>query len=237
MSRRGGDYDGLPESLATVFAPPAEGHLLRGGGLYWGMPSRHRTHREIEIKLRIGDAATLLRRLRQMGAQPLGRVFESNTLYDTPDSDFRSRGRLLRLRIETPAPSRLAGPGPRRSVITAKAPVPGATTSAYKEKMEREAAIQIPGRWGRALRRIGLVPGFRYEKFRTAFRLPGLQMALDETPVGVFLEIEGAPRAIDRAAKTLGDTRGGYIRGTYWDLYAEDCRRRRRLPRNMMFRG
>ena len=82
-------------------------------------------------------------------------------------------------------------------------------------------------------------PTFRYEKFRTAYRLPRsrLHLDLDETPVGVFLELEGEPRAIDRAARALGFAPSDYIRGTYWDVYAADCRRRGRIRRNMVFGG
>ena len=169
------------------------------------MSPRLRTAREIEIKLRVADLAALILSLKRMGAQPRGRVLEQNTLYDTPPADFRSQGRLLRLRIETPAPSRLSPGGPRCAILTSKAPVsePG-RRSRYKESLEREVAVESPGRWQVALRAIGLRPSFRYEKYRTTFRLPGLHLDLDETPVGIFLELEGSPRAIDRVARALG---------------------------------
>jgi adenylate cyclase class 2 len=201
------------------------------------MPVRRRTTREVEIKLRISDLPGLIRDLRRIGAAPHGRVLERNTLYDTPDSDFRRRGRLLRLRIETPAASGTIRGGRRRSMVTSKAPAPARPGSPYKQKLEREVRVQSPQRWARILRSIGLRPSFRYEKYRTTFRLPGLYLDLDETPVGVFLELEGAPRAIDRAARALGFSPGDYIRGTYWDLYAADCRRRGRFPQNMLFRA
>ena len=93
--------------------------------------------------------------------------------------------------------------------------------------------------WLAAFARIGFRPGFRYEKFRTSFRnIPsaaGLHLDLDETPVGDFLEIEGAPREIDRIARALGFSPRDYIRSTYWDLYAAECRRRGQIPRNMLF--
>jgi hypothetical protein len=58
---------------------------------------------------------------------------------------------------------------------------------------------------------------------------------LDETPAGNFLELEGTARSIDRAAKALGFARREYFRGTYWDVYASDCRRKGIRPRNMLF--
>lgn len=201
------------------------------------MPDPRRTTREVEIKLRISDVPGLIRELRRLRAVPHGRVLERNVLHDTPDSDFRRRGCLLRLRIETPAPSGPIRGGRPRSVITFKTPAPVRPDSRYKQKLEREELVRSPGRWARTLRAISLRPSFRYEKYRTMFRLPGLHVDLDETPVGVFLELEGAPRAIDRVARALAFSPRDYIRGTYWDLYAADCRRRGRFPQNMIFKA
>lgn len=198
------------------------------------MPHRVRTARETEVKLRVADLPALIDSLKRLGAALHGRVLEQNTLYDTPSADFRGRGRLLRLRIETPAPSKLLPGGSRSAVLTSKAPVPGSRPSRYKEKLEREVAVESLARLPSALRAIGLRPSFRYEKYRTSFRLPGLHLDLDETPVGVFLELEGSPRAIDRVARALGYAAREYINGTYWDLYAADCRRRGRKPANML---
>ncbi|HEX4076029.1 MAG TPA: class IV adenylate cyclase [Candidatus Acidoferrales bacterium] len=199
------------------------------------MPRHSRTGREIEIKLRVAHLAALVRDLRRLGATEHGRVLERNTLYDTPSAGFRSRRRLLRLRIETPAPSKFATGGARCAILTSKAPIPESARSRYKEKLEREVAVESPRRWPSALRAIGLRPSFRYEKYRSTFRLAGLHLDLDETPVGVFLELEGAPRSIDRVARSLGFVPREYINGTYWDLYAADCRRRGRKPANMLF--
>jgi adenylate cyclase, class 2 len=200
------------------------------------MARRLRTSREIEVKLPVADLPALVRRLKRLGAGPRGRVLEQNTLYDTPAGDFRIRGRLLRLRIETPAPSKFLPGGARQAIVTSKAPVPDAgRRSLYKERLEREVAVERQARWPAVLRAIGLRPSFRYEKYRTAFRLRGLHLDLDETPVGTFLELEGSPRSIDQVARALGYARREYINGTYWDLYAADCRRRGRRPTNMLF--
>lgn len=203
--------------------------------LYSAMRARRRTVREVEIKVRVRDLAGLVRDLGGLGAIREGRVLERNTLYDTPDSDFHRRGRLLRLRIETPAPSGPILGGRRRTVITSKIPAPRAPNARYKQNLEREAEVSPVLRWANIFRSLGLRPGFQYEKYRTVFRLHGLHLDLDETPVGVFLELEGAPRAIDSAARALGYSARDYIRQTYWGLYQTECLRRGRLPRNMLF--
>ena len=203
-----------------------------------------RTSREIEVKLPVSDLTAIILQLQSLGAVPFGRVFEQNTLYDTSGSDFRHTGRLLRLRVESPARSALIHAGPAKAVLTSKAPVPPGAQQRrfhkrdrgrYKEKLETELAIESPRRWPRILETLGFRPGFRYEKYRSTFRLRNLHLDLDETPVGIFLELEGRPKAIDSVAHRLGYMPREYVRLTYWDLYAANCRRRGLEPANMLF--
>ena len=200
------------------------------------MPARRPTDRETEIKLRVADLAALIRKLRRLRARCHGRVLERNTLYDTPDSDLRRRGRLLRLRLETPAPSTPHSGRTSAGGDHLEKPGPGFRPIALQGKARKGTGRAISRGAGRPnFRSLGFRPGFLYEKFRTTFRLPGLHLDLDETPVGVFLEIEGRPEAIDRVARAIGFSPRDYIRATYWDLYAAECRRRGRIPRNMLF--
>jgi len=198
-----------------------------------------KTKREIEIKLRVSNLRAVLRHIRKMGAVPRGRTLEQNTLFDTPDSSFWRHGRLLRLRTQTPAPGNGSCGGPRAMILTAKSPLSTPSRSRkklpYKERLESELAV---GKWGlrpQVLQDLGLRAGFKYEKYRTSFRLGGLHLDLDETPIGTFLELEGSPAAIRRTARALSYAPRDYIRATYWDLYAADCRRLKRTPRNMVF--
>lgn len=190
------------------------------------------------MKLRITDLPDILARIKRLAAKSHGRVLEVNTLFDTPDSDFRRRGRLLRVRIETPAPGHGMPGGKRRAVLTAKAPLSaqssGAKPSRYKERAESELVLRHPASFVSRLAPLGLRAGFRYEKFRTRFALRGLHLDLDETSVGIFLELEGRPSAIDSTAEALGFSSKDYLRATYWELYAADCRRRGVTPINML---
>ena len=210
--------------------------------LYSRMPSKP-THLEIEVKVRVTDLSGLIHRLRRLGAFPRRRVLERNTLFDTPDSALRLSGRMLRLRMETPARSRFSSAGPLRTVLTCKAPrragqgTKRRSELLYKAKQEREAVIsQIASQpWVKILRSLGFRPGLRYEKYRTHFRLGQVHLDLDETPIGTFLEIEGAPHLIDRISRRLGYSRSDHLRETYWDLFTAECRRRGVFPRNMLF--
>ncbi len=44
---------------------------------------------------------------------------------------------------------------------------------------------------------------------------------VDETPIGIFCEIEGPPRWIDATAKKLGVSEDQYIKKNYATLFAE----------------
>lgn len=208
--------------------------------LYYAVPAKISAKREVEIKLRVSNIDDILRRIRKLGANSLGRVLEQNSLFDTPDSGFRRSRRLFRLRRQTPAPGYDMRGGPHSAILTSKAPpaMPALLvrkSPVYKEAQENEDHVKDPVSLARTLRALGFRPGFRYEKYRTSFRHQSLHLDLDETPVGTFLELEGKPAEINRTARALGFASEDYIRATYWTLYAADCRRRHRKPRNMLF--
>jgi adenylate cyclase class 2 len=71
------------------------------------------------------------------------------------------------------------------------------------------------------LRALGYAPSFRYEKFRTEWTDGKGQVVVDQTPIGNFCEIEGAPRWIDATAKKLGVDAADYITKNYAGLFLE----------------
>ena len=71
------------------------------------------------------------------------------------------------------------------------------------------------------LRALGYAPSFRYEKFRAEWTDGKGHVVVDETPIGNFCEIEGAPRWIDATAKQLGVGREAYITKNYATLFEE----------------
>ena len=210
-------------------------------------------HREeIEIKLRVRDLASLRSRLEHLRAREISpRTHESNTLYDTAQNDLRRRGQLMRIRIEHLASS-LGKRRPNEAdvvVLTYKGPAPLSRNTQkasgkarirrhFKIKDEAEVLVAGADQLARILRALGLHPVFRYEKFRTTYTLPGvrrLKIEVDETPVGIYLELEGPVAGIDRGARLLGYGRKDYLKDTYGSLYLADCRRRGRKPGDMFF--
>jgi adenylate cyclase class 2 len=182
-------------------------------------------NREIEIKLPAGDAASARRLLRRAGFRvSRRRVFEANTVFDTADLDLRSSQRLLRVREA----------GGVVTVTYKGHPAVGR----HKSREELELEISGAARMVAIFDRLGFRPTFRYEKYRTEYRKPGSAgvATVDETPVGVFLELEGSPRWIDRTARALGFGEADYINASYGRLYLEWCERQGVQPGNMVLR-
>jgi len=204
-------------------------------------------HREVEVKLKVKDAARLVRSLKELPVTQNARVHEQDTLFDTADRFFQKCEAILRLRTCTRAAglardAHTRGMGKaNEGILTFKGPVEGAnpTGDRYKEREEIEFRVKNVVQFAGVLRRIGMRPWFRYEKYRTTYtsrRYPGLKFELDETPIGLFLELEGPKRQISRAAEALGYSRADYITASYLELYAAERSRSRSSRGNMVFR-
>jgi adenylate cyclase, class 2 len=136
---------------------------------------------------------------------------------------LRRSGRLLRVRE--------AG---RLGILTYKGP---AAIGKYKDREELEVEVSDPTRMSEILARLDCVATFRYEKFRTEYRRSGEagSAMLDETPIGVYLELEGAPGWIDRNAHRLGFAESDYSTASCYGLYADYCRRHGLRVANMTY--
>jgi adenylate cyclase class 2 len=209
--------------------------------------------KEIEIKLRVEDAAQFRRAVSRLGARAVsggtGRVHEWNVVFDTAGNELKRSGQLLRIRTETRADgnSRSAKRATPRTILTFKRPSLGRTEGArdrkHKIREELELEVADAGTLTKIFEGLGMRACFRYEKFRTMYRLPdsmgwakGLMIELDETPIGVFVELEGPAGAIDRAAKALGFSKDDYILTNYLRLFAEECGRLGVPVGDMVFR-
>lgn len=181
---------------------------------------------EVEIKVRVqGRLAKIRARLREEGfVVSKRRVFEHNIMFDTADSRLSQSGKALRIRR--------AG---HEYTFTYKGPVEAGGKHKTREEIETKAASfeNLEG----IVTRLGYIPKFRYEKYRTEYQKgkAGGVVTLDETPAGVFLEIEGSPEWIDRTATRLGFAPSDYITRSYADLYQGYCQELGLTPGNMVF--
>jgi len=215
---------------------------------------------EIEIKLRIQNPKSFLRMLAKVGAKPVSpRTHERNLLFDTPEGGLAKHGQLLRIRTATPAKDGKAkGKGKKTTervgvsqyLLTFKSPPeqmaigPGVALAERRHKVreELETVLPDPSTLQKIFEGLGLRGWFRYEKFRTAYKLPArykwakeLVIDYDETPIGTFIELEGPHAAIDQAAALLGFHAREFITKNYLVLYLDDCKRQNVQPTHMLF--
>ncbi len=164
------------------------------------------------MKLAVADVTAIRGTLAEAGfVEFVPRGLEENQLYDWPDGALRERGELIRLREYS---------GQR--ILTFKGP---ATVDRHKQREEIEVEVAETQAVAIILGKLGLKPRFRYEKFRSEWKQdgePGVAM-LDETPIGVYLELEGPGEWIDRAAAALGFSEADYINLSYARLHAAHC--------------
>ena len=165
---------------------------------------------ETEIKFRVDDLAELARRLEAAGfALHTPRAFESNVLYDTPDRQMRARTEILRIRS-------YAG----HTIITHKRlPDVGPGEDTHKHRIETETDVADGAAIEQIFLSLGLVPAFRYEKWRAEWTDGKGHCVVDETPIGNYAELEGSAEWIDGAAARLGVDPSRYITLSYGRLF------------------
>lgn len=178
-----------------------------------GTPGDRAAGLEQEIKARLDDRRGLAERLRALGAvvdRP--RAFESNELWDTPAGDLRASGRVLRIRRWGDD-----------SILTVKGPA--VIENGLKSRPEEEVRVDDARRLAHLVELLGYVRVFRYEKFRESWRFGDVEVVLDETPLGDFVEVEGEGEAVRRAFDRLGLPAAAVVESSYanlWRLHREE---------------
>jgi len=177
---------------------------------------------EREIKLRFPDADAARDAILAAGATPLrGRRLQEDSLLDTSDERLRTRRCVLRVRVES-----------GKSSVTFKGPV---QPSLMKLREELETMVADGPLLIHIFEELGFHVWFRYEKYREEFVLDDVVVAVDETPVGVFVEIEGGNQGIEEMAVALGRRPEDYLLDSYRRLYLLDCEQRGVPPGDMTF--
>lgn len=163
---------------------------------------------EREIKLRFNSAEEARERILAIGATPLlGRRLQEDCLLDTEDERLRLQRSTLRVRSEG-----------GKALLTFKGP---AIPAAIKIREEYETVVSDGPALRTILEELGLHVWFRYEKYREEFTADDVVIAVDETPVGVFVEIEGGEDAIHQTALALGKSTADYITDSYRFLFLQ----------------
>ncbi len=155
--------------------------------------------RETEIKLAVPDAKTARGLLRAAGFRvSKRRVFETNTVFDTPELSLRRAATLLRVRQAGGV-----------ATVTYKGPP---VVARHKSREELELEISDARAMGAIIERLGLGPVFRYEKYRTEYRQPGRSGNCHAgRDAGGRLPGAGRNPAMDRPRRAEIGIRGGRL--------------------------
>ena len=178
---------------------------------------------ETEIKVEIQNPEGFCARLQAFNPRVVSiRHFEDNRLLDFPDKALKDRRSLVRIRQ--------AG---KRTILTYKGPPK--EKGIFKTREELETGLDNGTIAIEILQRIGMREWFRYQKYRREFALDLVIVALDETPIGIFAELEGSETAICDLARKLDIEQSRFIRDSYYSLYIENCRLKGKPPGDMVF--
>ena len=174
---------------------------------------------EAKVPLQVEELGRLRSRLRKMGAR-LGRprLREENTLFDFPDGRLEKADSALRVRTFG-----------RECLLTYKGR--NREHSFLKLREEIETRVEDAAALVVLLEALGLRKAFHYWKYRETYDLEmgagAVTVALDETPIGSFAEVEGPEESIRAVADLMGWDPASFIRESYPKLYLEHDRRSR----------
>jgi adenylate cyclase class 2 len=177
---------------------------------------------EREIKLRFDSVEQAREAIEAAGASPLRcRRLQEDALLDDEEESLRRRGCALRIRSEC-----------GKSRITFKGPV---QPSMMKLRDEFETIVGDGSLLLRIFEELGYHVWFRYEKYREEYAHEDVTVAIDETPIGVFVEIEGGEQGIVGMAETLGRAQDDYVLDSYRSLFLQQREARGLSGNDMVF--
>lgn len=163
---------------------------------------------EREVKLRFESPEAARAAIVAAGATPLRRRrLQEDALLDTEEETLRRSGCALRIRTES-----------GKSLLTLKGPLQPGT---MKIRDEHETVVGDGSVLQRVFEALGLHVWFRYEKYREEYAAEEVTIAVDETPVGTFVEIEGGEHGILSMTAALGRSPADFILDSYRSLYIQ----------------
>jgi adenylate cyclase class 2 len=177
---------------------------------------------EREVKLRFTSPAEARAAIVKAGATPIrGRRLQEDCLLDTADDQLHRRRCVLRIRIEQ-----------GKSLLTFKGPV---QPSPMKLREEIETVVSDGDALLHMFEGLGFHVWFRYQKYREEFAWGDVIIALDETPIGTFVEIEGGEQGITDMAQAVGHGPADYIVDSYRTLFSHHQQQHALPATDMLF--
>lgn len=159
---------------------------------------------ELEVKARVEDPDGLREALTRAGAELEFRGDMIDRRFDR-DRVLARRDEVLRLRVFRPADGT-----PAYGVLGWKGP--HSKRGRYRHRAEAEARVADPEAVVTILERLGFSVSLRIDRHVEVYRLGRAVLRLEWYPaMDVLLEVEGEPRAIERAIVATGLGRGGFL--------------------------
>jgi adenylate cyclase class 2 len=179
-------------------------------------------HLEKEYKFAQVELEGLRERLHDLEAERLApSALEDNLILDR-ESELFDRGAILRLRRDH-----------HGARVTLKGPV--RLEGKMRVRTEHEIRVNDAEIARRLFESLGYGVTRRYQKMREEWRLGGVVIALDHTPIGDFAEFEGEGAAT--VARRCGLDPERAERRSYLRLYEEYMREHPAAPTDMVFSG
>lgn len=147
---------------------------------------------EREAKFYVSTLYAVKARLKEAAARQLRpQVHELNLRFDTPSGDLTSTYQVLRLRQDDQVRLTYKGPGDVEQGVSVRKEIEFIANNFDAARLFLEA--------------LGYRVQFIYEKNRSKYEMEEVEIVLDETPLGNFVEIEGPDgNSIQSAADLLG---------------------------------
>jgi adenylate cyclase, class 2 len=165
---------------------------------------------ETEVKIKVPDRVALEQKLPDLGFRRVtARTLERNTLYDKPDRELRNSRQILRIREY----------GNKWVVTHKRVPQDMSEEGPHKNRVETETLVEDGPVMGKVFEALGYGPVFVYEKWRTEWGDQQGHCVVDETPLGIYAELEGPSEWIDSTAGKLGIGENEFITLSYGRIF------------------
>ena len=179
---------------------------------------------EHEIKLPYDSPSAARQAVMDTGAKPLRpRRLQSDFLLDHDVKPLSDHMNTLRVRFD----------GDHSYVTFKGKPQLGIT----KAREELETVVGDASTLLLLFERLGFRIWFRYQKYREEFRHGDLVIAIDESPIGTFIELEGPESDILAMATALKRHSTDFIRDSYLALFRQHCSDTGSPTDHMLFNG
>lgn len=178
---------------------------------------------EQEFKFGVASLVPVRAALQRLGASlRVGATLERNWVLDDGKGSLREKGCLLRVRQWG-----------EHHLLTYKGPAHYA--AGLKVREELEVSLEASDRALAIFAALGFSPVFYYEKERETWSLGQAEVALDHTPMGDFVELEGEGSELRELATSLGFAPETALRGTYLELWQSYRKQHPEAPEHMVF--